>query len=141
MDDFHLPLYLAEDGPSFSTHHTCNTLTMLTPLLSRQLLARNAAAPMAARRVLLSPPALLAPPASVRLLRTTARSRAANPQSGKPTSGSFAQAAKNVKEEVGQIKSSLESAVAGSAGSGHDNSGKDSEPASGTSELLGDVVS
>lgn len=69
---------------------------------------------------------------------TSTRSLAANPQSGKPASDNFTHTVKNIKEEAGQVASSLESAVAGQAGSGADQQvGGDG----GTSELLRDAKS
>ncbi|PWN41491.1 hypothetical protein IE81DRAFT_324482 [Ceraceosorus guamensis] len=82
----------------------------------------------------------VSPPA--RILSTSSKALAANAQSGKPASDNWKHTVKNVKEEAGQVKSSIESAVAGSPGSGagSSNEGPDSSP-SGAADLLGDARS
>ncbi|CAO1635966.1 unnamed protein product [Parajaminaea phylloscopi] len=70
-------------------------------------------------------------------LRPTSMVLAANPQSGKPASDNWQHMAQNVKEEASQVRSSLESAV---AGSGEKRAPRDSSgDSTGASALLSDA--
>lgn len=71
---------------------------------------------------------------------TSSRWLAANPQSGKPASDNLSHTVKNIKQEAGQVASSIESAIGGQGGSGAQQNENESG-ASGTSELLRDAKS
>ncbi|PWN21760.1 hypothetical protein BCV69DRAFT_281688 [Microstroma glucosiphilum] len=125
--------------------NTANPLRAHNPLRST-LLPGTATAP-ASPSVSTSSPRLALPfhtsTARFALLRPSAPLYAANPQSGKPASDNWKHTAQNIKEEVGQVKDSLESAVAGGDSSSrkgsNDKSTEGQDP--GMAQILGDAKS
>ena len=57
-------------------------------------------------------------PVTTSQFHTSSRWLAANPQSGKPASDNLSHTVKNIKQEAGQVASSIESAIGGQGGSG-----------------------
>jgi hypothetical protein len=96
----------------------------MLPRLSRPLL--RASLPRALPRVAVAAP--------LRPFYSSPARLEAREQAGAPASGSFGQAAKNVKQEASQLRASIESAVAGGSG-GKEDKGHDA------GELFSDAVS
>ncbi|KAK0525631.1 hypothetical protein OC842_005442 [Tilletia horrida] len=110
------------------------------------LVAALAAAPArtttAAAAVAVAGPQQQQLPLSARRAFSTSASRwAANPQAGKPTSDNVSHMVKNIKEEAGQVASSLSSSIAGKAGSGADKRSGGGEVPTNASEILSDARS
>ncbi|KAN0062820.1 hypothetical protein ACQY0O_004640 [Thecaphora frezii] len=112
-------------------------------LLRLSAASRRSAATASGVRTLPARPSVAATVAlSARALHSSASRLAANPQSSRPASDSWEHTKTNIKEEVKQIRSSLESTIAG--GPGSSAAAADEEGASrtsGASELLKDAKS